>query len=1293
MKVKKSSSKILVLSLVFSLILTTCMGMNSGFVQAKEKKSGITVTNKKSEGFLVIRVKKKVQLKLKSDGKKVATKKIKKKFKFKSSKKKILTVNKNGQIYAKKVGTAKVYVTQKGKSKKKKYTLKVKVISESANIVTTQSPLVSSDVTTKPTETATVKPTETEAVKPTETEATKPTATAPVKPTETATATAPVKPTETATTPVKPTETATAPVKPTETATVKPTAPATPDIPQREDKAGKITLDEANAWEKLLETITFGLYKAPNTEVSIEAYLESADIYYYIDKSGAEEVLAESVLKSNEINWVRYTVPVILQNEKNVVYAKIVDQKTEFDYYLCSNGICIGAAEAPTPEVTAKAVAVELSEDTEYAKGCINEQAGVTYKNGEAEFVGLTEYSGGGVMWYASKDKKALDLSNYEKIIFNVSADTPNTKVVLAAVHNKVPQFHNAETTPTYPTIEKANTPTELVMDLSGVQKPKDFYAVLFKYNTHTENGNFEGGPVRFKVHSIKLIEKAGVTPTPTESAPVKPTESAPVKPTESAPATPTESAPATPTPEPQLVSTEDCSGMDHGGYAGPVGDKPFTGMCLYANGDYCKTSYTFEGTNKKYRMVVKGASNCANAAGVSVYIGDKKIGSVSFTGTELTSQSFDFKMTDVTGNQEIKFLLENDNGQSDTYINSYELYYIGDIPPLPAAPQPAAQGAAYTGNYRNLFKELGHSDAEINEKVNTAWQKLFYGTEEERIYYPVGDDEAYIYTADSNDVRSEGMSYGMMICVQMDKQEEFNRLWKWAKTHMQHTSGEHKGYFAWQMNKDGSIKDRSPATDGEEYFATALLFASARWNDGEGIYNYNKEAQEILKTMLHQADDKQGWNMFDAENKMPVFVPYGNSANHTDPSYHLPAFYEIWAIEAEQDKEFWSAAAEASRQHFKDATNGTTGLGPDYSEFTGAPKNDGNHGDFRYDAWRIAGNIACDYAWWAKDSWATTHANRIQSFFYDKGVESYGNLWSLDGTNNYSPDHSPGLVAMNATAGLAASDQKAWAFVEDLWNISPTKGEYRYYDGCLYMMGLLHCSGKFRAYFSGGTPVAVVNGKISETSAEFDLKEGNQQNVTTELILGGERTLEQIKCGDAVLAKGSDYTVEGTTVTISKGYLATKEVGVTKLTFVFDKGKNATMSITVKDSDQPDVPIVSGPFEKIQATAYDSSNNVTVENGIVKFNSTDSYIAFNLDFGSETAKKVSAYVKEPNNSGQLFVSIGSLGQNKRTVWNLGNGSWTEASENLNPTVTGSTTIYIQTNKPGVEIEWLQFTK
>ena len=789
------------------------------------------------------------------------------------------------------------------------------------------------------------------------------------------------------------------------------------------------------------------------------------------------------------------------------------------------------------------------------------------------------------------------------------------------------------------------------------------------------------------------------VSATPTATVPAAPTATvaatAAAKPTATADPTPVISAKPTATAAPQLVSNGECSEMTHGGkYAGPSNDLGFSAMVFYVNEDYCSTSYNFTGTNKKYRMVVKGASDNSSPAGISVYIGGKKVGAVSFTGTSLSTQSFDFKMKDVTGEQEIKFVLETDDGTNNTYVNSYELYYIGDIPEAPPAPVPATEGAAYTGNYRNLFREYGYSEDEINKKVESTWEKLFYGTKDERLYYPVGDDMAYIYTADTDDVRSEGMSYGMMICVQMDKQEEFNCLWNWAKTYMQHKSGEHKGYFAWQMNTDGTIKDNTPAADGEEYFATALLFASARWGNGEGIYNYHKEAQEILTTMLHQADDGQGVNMFNSEHKMPVFCPIGNAATYTDPSYHLPAFYEVWALEADQDNEFWSEAAKASREYFRKATNASTGLAPDYSEYSGAARNEGNHGDFRFDAWRTAANIACDYAWWAKDDWAVTHANRLQSFFYDKGVESYGNQWTLDGKTEYSTDHSPGLVAMNATAGLAASDQKAWAFVEDFWNISPTTGTYRYYDGCLYMMGLLHCSGKFQVYLSKKPPKPVVNGKISTTKAEFDLKKEARTDITTNLILSGERSFSEIRNGNVVLKQGTDYTIDGDKVTILKQYLAKQSVGTTTLTFVFDAGANATLTIMIKNSTTGEKPAVTGPFDKIQAISFEKSNDITVSGDTVTFNSTDSYIAFTLDFGSEKATKVAAYVKEPNNSGQLFIRSGSLSASAAaTVYNLGNGSWKEASNSVNPNLTGKTTIYIQTNKAGVELEWVQFMK
>ena len=167
--------------------------------------------------------------------------------------------------------------------------------------------------------------------------------------------------------------------------------------------------------------------------------------------------------------------------------------------------------------------------------------------------------------------------------------------------------------------------------------------------------------------------------------------------------------------------------------------------------------------------------------------------------------------------------------------------------------------------------------------------------------------------------------------------------------------------------------------------------------------------------------------------------------------------------------------------------------------------------------------------------------------------------------------------------------------------------------------------------------------------------------------------------------------------MSICKEYLSKQAVGVTKLTFVFDAGKNAVMSITIKDSklpDVPDVPAVSGPFDKIKATDCTAdSKDIKIEDGKVTLNSTSSYIAVDLDFGSETAQRITAYVKEPDNSGQLYVRSGSLTSTVATVYDLGNGSWKEVQNSVWPKVTGKTKIYIQTNKPGLQIDWIQFGK
>lgn len=369
--------------------------------------------------------------------------------------------------------------------------------------------------------------------------------------------------------------------------------------------------------------------------------------------------------------------------------------------------------------------------------------------------------------------------------------------------------------------------------------------------------------------------------------------------------------------------------------------------------------------------------------------------------------------------------------------------------------------GAFYTGTYQNVLAEWGLSEAEIQTRIDQAWQQLFYGDDRnERVYYPVGEDMAYMLDVANKDVRSEGMSYGMMIAVQLDKQEEFNRLWKWAKTYMYNGEGSaYEGFFAWHCLPDGTQIDVNPASDGEVWFVTALFFAAGRWGNGDGIFNYIAEANAILRTMLSE-------KMFDPETKQVVFVPGGVTGTFTDPSYHQPHYYELWSRWATEDNEFWAEAAAASRAFWQTTAHPVTGLMPNYAQFTGEPQPWGDYGDVFYaDAWRNAMNVAVDYAWFAADPWQVEQSNRWLEFFYGLGIGRYNTKFMIDGTPVAPQHRSTGLIAMNATASLAATTEHRWEFVEEFWNTPVPAGQWRYYDGLLYMLALLHLSGNFRIY------------------------------------------------------------------------------------------------------------------------------------------------------------------------------------------------------------------------------------
>jgi oligosaccharide reducing-end xylanase len=398
--------------------------------------------------------------------------------------------------------------------------------------------------------------------------------------------------------------------------------------------------------------------------------------------------------------------------------------------------------------------------------------------------------------------------------------------------------------------------------------------------------------------------------------------------------------------------------------------------------------------------------------------------------------------------------------------------------------------GAYATGKYPSLFAEAGHSQREVKAKIDAVYQQLFHGDPQtQAVAFAAGSNAngplTYLTDWANHDVRTEGMSYGMMITVQLGKKAEFDALWNWAKTYMYISDPKHPSYeyLSWSCKTDGTPNEETPAPDGEEYFAMALLFAGNRWPGGHGIYDYHAEAQRLLTAMRHRevitGPTKFGQRSVGPEVNEPyamiLFVPGVMANPFTDPSYHLPAFYELWARWGpEADREFWAHAAEVSRTFFVKTTNSLTGLAPDYANFDGTPHKSRfpQSQEFGYDAWRVASNWSVDWSWWHKAPQEQQLSDRIQRFFQSQGINDYGPVYTLDGQPLGSTpgltheDHPAGLAGTNAVAGLAATDRaRAKLFTDALWNTPVPSGQNRYYDGMLYLMSFMHAGGEFRIW------------------------------------------------------------------------------------------------------------------------------------------------------------------------------------------------------------------------------------
>ncbi len=402
--------------------------------------------------------------------------------------------------------------------------------------------------------------------------------------------------------------------------------------------------------------------------------------------------------------------------------------------------------------------------------------------------------------------------------------------------------------------------------------------------------------------------------------------------------------------------------------------------------------------------------------------------------------------------------------GESQTYAGTFfdedGAYYGPDC----EKDGTQSTGAYYTGDYTSPFKTyLGKTDDEIKEKMDEMWNHYFKGDDNSKVFYDNGN-EGYIKDINNNDVRSEGMSYGMMIAVQTGHKEEFDKLWNWAKAHMWHKGGDWDGYFAWKRGDNGMGGDENCAPDGEMYFMMSLLFAANRWDDDQ----YRQDAFYIMDKMWNNP----GHKLFNQGNYIIVFQPLGNGNDFSDPSYDLPAYLELFSRWAEKDADKWKKAVSAARDHLYASSNQSTGLFTDYSAFNGQPQyysGNSNSTNYMFDAMRSAMNYGMDYYLFGVDAKRETEmAKCIIDFFEKDGYKHARFTW--DGNVVGSDGYTQGEKGANSVAALALKDENGYDEIikknlQMAWDENLMTGQYRYYDGLVHYLAMLHLSGNFKIW------------------------------------------------------------------------------------------------------------------------------------------------------------------------------------------------------------------------------------
>lgn len=317
--------------------------------------------------------------------------------------------------------------------------------------------------------------------------------------------------------------------------------------------------------------------------------------------------------------------------------------------------------------------------------------------------------------------------------------------------------------------------------------------------------------------------------------------------------------------------------------------------------------------------------------------------------------------------------------------------------------PYPQAHGYPHTSVIADVWNCAGQTASTMLKNQFVTYLKE---------YYEEQGDLARIKFDDKARTVSEGIGYGMLMCVyfsdnQTSYESQFKKLWNYYKKNMNGN-----GIMNWNIQGFGGAIGTGGATDAEEDVAVALIMAYYQFGNSQ----YLSDAATLVANMRKSEFSSNGMHKLGDQ-----WDPYKN------PSYVSPAAYELFKDVDTGNSSFWASAITTNYNLLKKNQNASTGIPSGWADnntFQPIVGNNGyNFAGYDYDAVRAPWRWAWSYAWYghsdAKElstklaAWVSTRNNG----------QLYINM-KPDGTINQNgePCKSNGCKANGSSIGTLSS-------------------------------------------------------------------------------------------------------------------------------------------------------------------------------------------------------------------------------------------------------------------------------